>query len=210
MCVSGLDLSMREICMVFGRQKRSTTIFLSYCSEIWCRVPGTVAACECCADLLAYLGGQVGCTWVCNFSSSGRVILDSVPGWVHVWRRVNSLASLQITCVTEAGGDERQAGSCLSLSPAFLLAVLLNYRSSLPTAASGSTSDHRQWVPLLCILIMGLLLWGLTTNTVCMYQAALGFRDKNGEPGKKWWPSFLSLNASWGYYYYNTRRLPVF
>lgn len=48
MCVSGLDLSMREICMVFGRQKRSTTIFLSYCSEIWCRVPGTVAACECC------------------------------------------------------------------------------------------------------------------------------------------------------------------
>ena len=38
----------REICMVFGRQKRSTTIVLSYCSEIWCRVPGAVAACECC------------------------------------------------------------------------------------------------------------------------------------------------------------------
>ena len=93
---------MREICMVFGRQKRSTTIVLSYCSEIWCRVPGAVAACACCHRSAGYLGGQVGCTWVCSFPSSSWVIFcsDSVP-WVSacVASCQRPWLLLQTTCV---------------------------------------------------------------------------------------------------------------
>ena len=98
------------------------------------------------------------------------------------------------------------AGSCLySLSPAFLLAVLLNYCSSLPIAASGSTSKADNECLYYTALIMGLLLWG-THHQYSLYvpNTGLGFRDKNGEPGK-YWPSFQSLNSSLGYYSYYTK-----
>jgi len=200
---------MREICMVFGRQKRSTTIVLSYCSEIWCRVPGAVAACACCHRSAGYLGGQVGCTWVCSFPSSSWVIFcsDSVP-WVSacVASCQRPWLPLQTTCVTEAGEWKIDVGSCLySLSLAFLLTVLLNYCSSLPIAASGSTSDADNECLYYTSLIMGLLLWG-THHQYSLYvpNTGLGFRDKNGEPGK-YWPSFQSLNSSLGYYYYHTK-----
>ena len=136
---------------------------------------GTAQPVNVVTDLLAHLGSQVGCTWACSFSSSSWVVFcsDSVP-WVsaHVASCQRLWHPLQITYVTEAGGDERQTRAPV-YPLSLLLSFLLSFSATVPAyllqlqaphlmqTMSAFIIHHSSWVCFSGALI---------TNTVCMYQ----------------------------------------